>query len=158
MFFIILVLYKLYMYINFSNTIFISLQYVLPVKIAACKTMCNYIKSIRKVEQRKEICNRFITGQYINTIQELLCIHVHIKYMYNNVFYSIHWLVIYMYMCFMYVHVHVATIQPLFSVLTGPHLLFTEVNHQGVSRVVQNISRVLIQALEFNKEFNKELF
>ena len=46
---------------------------------------------------------------------------------------------------YMYVHVHVATIQPSFFSkiilhVTGPHLLFTEVNHQGVSQVVQNIS------------------
>lgn len=38
------------------------LKCVLPVKIAAGKTCCIFIRSIRKAEQRKELCTRLVEG------------------------------------------------------------------------------------------------
>eukprot|EP00731_Ephydatia_muelleri_P033344 Em0028g19a len=41
---------------------YISKSCVLPVKMAAGKTYCVFIRSIRKAEQRKELCTRLVEG------------------------------------------------------------------------------------------------
>ncbi|XP_019850804.1 PREDICTED: serine/threonine-protein phosphatase 4 regulatory subunit 4-like [Amphimedon queenslandica] len=52
--------------------------YVLPVKLAALRTLCSYIKYIRKLEQRREICSQFILdcAHHESHKQRLLFIYV----------------------------------------------------------------------------------
>ena len=45
-------------------------QYVLPVKLAAARTLCLFIRHIRKADQRQELCTRIIEG---NTRPTIVC-------------------------------------------------------------------------------------
>ena len=42
--------------------LFLFSQYVLPVKRAAFMTLCLCISSVRKADNRKEMCSKFISG------------------------------------------------------------------------------------------------
>ncbi len=54
--------HMLHMLMSAKVCLFSCVQCVLPVKLAACKTLCTFIRNIRKQELRHELCARLNEG------------------------------------------------------------------------------------------------